>query len=192
MDTNYKFSSLSTTPRSSIPGITLGKRDPVAEAMRRLEVRISAIEAVLLQLGHAQLLRVAQDEAKAGFLRPVVPPVESLLANIPSPAEEAQNRQMAHAIREKESIDDILNEVLKGDTSTKASAAEDSDPADAATDDALLEGALTSGIFGTATGAGFSPTEEVAAIDEREELGRAPGFDMTTRSTGDVLAENYF
>lgn len=91
------------------------KIDSIEDSMSRLEVRLSAIEAVLSQLGHGQALRSAQEEAYDGSIMPSVPPMDMLLSGIPDPGKE---RRRSRSDSEKDQIDAILED-LRAETAGK-------------------------------------------------------------------------
>lgn len=90
-----------------------GRRDPVAEVFRRLEVRVFAIEMVLISLGHGKLLRAAQDAARFGHYdalqpemsRPPVVPITTI--------SEMRAKERGAATREQIKIDEILAEAAR-------------------------------------------------------------------------------
>lgn len=92
----------------------MSRRDPVFEGVRRLEVRIGAIESVLLQLCHGPALRNAQEDARNGITMPVVPHMETLLSGIASGEEQVLRERRKNSEREKKNLNSILQEMLEG------------------------------------------------------------------------------
>merc|ERR1712129_333461 len=93
------------SPVSSPVTLKGRKIEALEDVMERLEVRMSAIEAVLSQLGHGQALRSAQEEAHDGTRPPSVPPMDVLLSGIPNPGEQRKRGRSEH---ERDQIDEIL------------------------------------------------------------------------------------
>jgi len=96
------------SPVSSAVTVKGKKIEAMEDAVERLEIRMSAIEAVLSQLGHGQALRSAQEEAHDGTRLPSVPPMDVLLSGIPNPGEQ---RKMSRNEFERDQIDDILRDL---------------------------------------------------------------------------------
>jgi len=82
------------------------------DLLQKMEVRLSAAEAVLIQLGHAHALQAAQVEAHDATQRLSVPPMEMMLSGIPPCGEEKARSQKES---EKDEIDSILKDLMVGD-----------------------------------------------------------------------------
>eukprot|EP00929_Paragymnodinium_shiwhaense_P029655 TRINITY_DN16946_c0_g1_i1.p1 TRINITY_DN16946_c0_g1~~TRINITY_DN16946_c0_g1_i1.p1 ORF type:complete len:498 (-),score=154.39 TRINITY_DN16946_c0_g1_i1:41-1534(-) len=101
--------SLINTP-SPNTRLRMPRMDATTAAIQRLERRISAIEGVLLQLGHGQVLRAAQEEVANG-VSPTVPPLPTLLSGIPELSSDLAAKRQAKAKEEQRNIDAILQEM---------------------------------------------------------------------------------
>lgn len=102
---------------------TTPKPNPVKEEdFLRLKVRVNALEALLIQLGHGQALRRARFEAEDGVQR-TLPTVDALLDGIPHPesreALEIPRRESRAIQNEKKSIDALLTDLFGGNREEK-------------------------------------------------------------------------
>jgi len=83
------------------------------ESLDKLEVRLGAIEAVLIQLGYGEALGNAQKESHHGYRRASVPPLDRLLDGLPDSGEKP-HRPMTSAEEERVAIDQILADLGRG------------------------------------------------------------------------------
>lgn len=85
------------------------------DTFKRLEMRVNAIEAVLIQLGHTKALRNAQNEMGDGTNRQqIAPSLETMLTGLPMPGQ--ARKQPKKVDTERMAIDQILAD-LRGEAS---------------------------------------------------------------------------
>lgn len=100
------------TLRKTSSGPASKRMTHLEDVLNKMEVRLSAVEAVLIQLGHGRALQAAQVEAQDGTQKPSVPPMEMLLSGIPPPGEERARSQKES---EKEQIESVLQDLIQDD-----------------------------------------------------------------------------
>lgn len=198
LDTGYRYATSTLLPpgRSSNVKIPLSRRDPIAEALRRMEVRIGAIEGVLLQLGHGQALRAAQEEARAGVTRPVVPPMETLLSGIPNLDTTLKEQKLQRVEKEQSNIDDILSDMMGDSEEVRTNRAETrgsrqvSKAAPPPDDEDVGAGAMMSGVFGAPSGEAY---EDAVVSDDANEEYSDSGFEATDpQNLADTMGEKFY
>lgn len=93
-------------------------RSSTASSIARMEQRLNAIEAVLIQLGHGEALFQALNETKEGTTSRSLdaPPLEVLLSGVPAPGEiggsEEDTKGGRNASREKRVINAVLEDIF--------------------------------------------------------------------------------
>jgi len=107
-----------STERVAVLGGNLPKRmDTAEDLLTRLQWRLTAVEAVLSQLGHGPVLRAAQQEAQDATKSRSVPSMGVLLSNIPEPGEERERKRRAGQA-ERLALEDVLRDLgasIEGD-----------------------------------------------------------------------------